>query len=101
MRCAARGSEDGGVVALFEAHELFFHDLDVFGDLEEGFDDFGLGGVVAEILEERVHFHHGDADGVAVIAELLAGGGSFHAMQSSARGGVRQAWRLHGVRRAR
>ena len=72
-------SEEARVVALFQTHDLFFHDFDVLGDLEKRLHDLALRRVVAERVEERMDFCHACGCGVGVFADLLAGGGSVHA----------------------
>ena len=68
-----------GIVPLFEAHDLFFHDLDILRQLEKRFHDLGFGRLVGERGEQRVNACHARGQGVAGGADFSDGGRSVHA----------------------
>ena len=79
-------SQQRGVVAFFEAHDLFLHDFDVFRQLEKRFHDLGFGRLVGERGEQRVKAGHAGGEGVAGGADGGDGGGSVHATKHVAAG---------------
>ena len=72
------GLEQGGVVAFFEADEVLFHHLDAFREVEEGFEDFALGGGGAELGHDGVHTCDACGELIAGLAEGGDGFGTFH-----------------------
>ncbi len=87
------GLEEGGVVAFFEADEMFFDDFDAFGEVEQGLQDFALGGGCGKFGNDGVHAGDGRGELVAGLAEVGDGFGSFHErgiVQMD--GGWQEAW---------
>lgn len=72
------GLEQGGVVAFFQADEVFFDDFDAFGEVKKGFEDFALGGGGCEFGHDGVHAGDGGGELVAGLAEGGDGFGAFH-----------------------
>ena len=82
----ASRSQQRGVVALFEAHDLFLHDFHVLRQLEKRLHDLGFGRLVGEGGEQGMNARHAGGEGVAGGADVGNGGGSVHAAKHVAAG---------------
>ncbi len=66
------------IVPALQAHELFFHRLDVFGQLKERLENLRLGRGVLQRRCQRMHSRDNGRQLIALGAELLDGFISFH-----------------------
>lgn len=71
-------SEQGAVVLLFQAADLFLDGLQVHGHFVQGLQAVLEGFLVLQVRQGRVNFHHLKGDGLGGITDLLNGIGTGH-----------------------